>query len=490
MGYVAAFYVLSEIHTVLRASVDIILFCLSPAIPSNYIIVVAHDSEDISHLTTGVLNSILTTADLQPSASATPLTQPSLPTSDNQSSSSAGGAQSTSTATDNQSLSGAKGAQSTSTATDNQSLSGAGATSTTTDSQSSSGSGGAQSTSTATDSQSSSGAGGAQSTSTATDNQSSSGAEGAQPTSTATDNQSSSSAGATSTATDNQSSSGAGATSTATDNQSSFGAGEAQSISTASDNQFSSGAREAQSTSTGTDYQSSSGAGGAQSTSTATYNQPSSGAEGAQSTSTATDDQSSSGAGGAQSISTATDQHSMSTANISQSTLSSSVIEGDGAGAVMSTECAKVDDGINDTSSAVTLTIDDTQEVYEMMYSAREKWRSIGGIFSIPESTLDNIDAENRNNEDKLRKVIIEWLKGNGRNKTLTWSQVVMALRNKTVAREDLAQEVLQLHPQPGLECATVQSGSASSLPDNAHITAVAHKPTTFYSPQGKLRYW
>ena len=38
-----------------------------------------------------------------------------------------------------------------------------------------------------------------------------------------------------------------------------------------------------------------------------------------------------------------------------------------------------------------------------------------------------------------------------------------MALRNKTVAREDLAQEVLQLHSQPGLECATVQSGSASS---------------------------
>ena len=97
------------------------------------------------------------------------------------------------------------------------------------------------------------------------------------------------------------------------------------------------------------------------------------------------------------------------------------------------------------------------------MYSAREKWRSIGGIFGISESTLDNIDSENRSNEDKLRKIIIEWLNEKERNKTFTWSQVVMALRNETVAREDLAQKVLQFHPQPGLEYATAQSGSTSS---------------------------
>ena len=152
----------------------------------------------------------------------------------------------------------------------------------------------------------------------------------------------------------------------------------------------------------------------------------------------------------------------------------------------MNTEHAAPDDGTRDISSPVTLTIKNTQKVYERMYDAREKWRSIGGIFGISESTLDNIDSENRSNEDKLRKVIIEWLKGNGDNKNLTWSQVVIALRNETVAREDLAQKVLQLHPQPGLECATVQSGSASSLPDNAQTTAVARKPTTSLSPRGK----
>ena len=183
----------------------------------------------------------------------------------------------------------------------------------------------------------------------------------------------------------------------------------------------------------------------------------------------------------------ATDIQTLSPANVSQSTSSSSsVTEGDGAGTAVN-EHATLDEGTSDTSSPVTLTINNTQEVYESMYSAREKWRSIGGIFGISESTLDNIDSENRSNEDKLRKVIIEWLKGNGRNKTLTWSQVVMALRNKTVAREDLAQEVLQLHSQPGLECATVQSESASSLPDNAKTTAVAHKPTTALSPRGEF---
>ena len=121
------------------------------------------------------------------------------------------------------------------------------------------------------------------------------------------------------------------------------------------------------------------------------------------------------------------------------------------------------DDGTSYTSSPVTLTIKSTQKVYESMYSAREKWRSIGGIFGISESTLDNIDSENRSSEDKLRRVIIEWLKGHGDYKILTWSQVVMVLRNETVAREDLAQKVLQLHPQPGLEYATAQSGSTSS---------------------------
>ena len=92
-----------------------------------------------------------------------------------------------------------------------------------------------------------------------------------------------------------------------------------------------------------------------------------------------------------------------------------------------------------------TLTIDNTQKIFEIMYDARKKWRSIGGIFNVSESTLDNIDAENKHNDDKLRSVIIEWLKRLG--EPCKWSQVAMALRNKTVAREDLALQVFEKYP-------------------------------------------
>ena len=83
------------------------------------------------------------------------------------------------------------------------------------------------------------------------------------------------------------------------------------------------------------------------------------------------------------------------------------------------------------------------------MYEAREKWRNIGGVFLLSESTLDNIDSDNRKNDDKLRKVIIEWLNRYGGTGDCTWTHVAMALRNKTVAREDVAREVLEQHPQP-----------------------------------------
>ena len=100
------------------------------------------------------------------------------------------------------------------------------------------------------------------------------------------------------------------------------------------------------------------------------------------------------------------------------------------------------------TSRAPTLTVDNTQDVFEMMYDAREKWRNIGGFFRLSESTLNNIDAELRKNDDKLRSVISEWLKKFGGMGICTWTQVAMALRNKTVGHEDLAQEVFEKYPR------------------------------------------
>ena len=99
-------------------------------------------------------------------------------------------------------------------------------------------------------------------------------------------------------------------------------------------------------------------------------------------------------------------------------------------------------------SKAPTLTVDNTQDVFEIMYDARRKWRNIGGYFRLSESILENIDVENQNNDDRLRKVIIEWLKKFGGTDKCTWTQVAMALRNHTVDREDLAQKVFEKYPR------------------------------------------
>ena len=139
------------------------------------------------------------------------------------------------------------------------------------------------------------------------------------------------------------------------------------------------------------------------------------------------------------------------------------------------------------TSGAPTLTIDNTQDVFEMMYDARKKWRNIGGFFRLSESTLNNINADNQNNDDKLRSVISEWLKKFGGTDICTWTQVAMALRNKTVAREDLAQEVFEQYPRTkhissisiGPEDhACSQDGTATNKPETAteNIAVMKHK--------------
>ena len=139
---------------------------------------------------------------------------------------------------------------------------------------------------------------------------------------------------------------------------------------------------------------------------------------------------------------------------------------------------------------ACTLTIDNTQYVFEMMYEAREKWRNIGGVFRLSESTLDNIDSENRNNDDKLRKIIIEWLNKYGGTGDCTWTHVAMALRNKTVAREDVAREVLEQHPQPWSVPPPSLPPPHTSPDTGSGATAATLKPSTSHPLAGDQYYW
>ena len=138
-------------------------------------------------------------------------------------------------------------------------------------------------------------------------------------------------------------------------------------------------------------------------------------------------------------------------------------------------------------TTAHTLTVDDAHDVLEMMFGAREKWRRIGGVFRLSQSTLDNIDAENSHNDDKLSNVIIKWLRKYGGTEKCTWAHVAMALRNKTVAREDLAQEVFEQYPQ-SLSVPPPSLHSSHTSPDSASGATAVVKHSGSHPPAGNVK--
>ena len=143
----------------------------------------------------------------------------------------------------------------------------------------------------------------------------------------------------------------------------------------------------------------------------------------------------------------------------------------------------------NVDTTAYTLNIDNTQDIFEMMYDAREKWRNIGGVFLLSQSTLNNINAENQNNDDKLRSVITEWLNKYGGTEECTWTHVAMALRNKTVAREDIAREVFEQHPQPW-SVPPPSTHSPHTSPDSGSgATAVVTSSSSPHPQTGRLPF-
>ena len=153
------------------------------------------------------------------------------------------------------------------------------------------------------------------------------------------------------------------------------------------------------------------------------------------------------------------------------------------AGLPTAPDSAGLSMALNDAAGIIqckqTLTAEDAFDVYEMMFDAREKWRFIGGFLRVSQSTLNNIDAENKTNEDKLYKVIIEWLNKCGRTSSCTWSQVALALRNKTVGRGDLAQEVCEKYPLPLSVSPVLHTASASSDPPHGAVVSVGMKRST-----------
>ena len=119
------------------------------------------------------------------------------------------------------------------------------------------------------------------------------------------------------------------------------------------------------------------------------------------------------------------------------------------------------------------LSIDDLQEVFEATFEARDKWRNLGGVVGVPEPTLRCIAKEEADEDGKLRRVIATWLETHGGTSRCSWSAVAQALKNKTVARDDVAREVCAKHSVSGLVSGQTVGTTSGQLPRNVDTTPV-----------------
>ena len=83
------------------------------------------------------------------------------------------------------------------------------------------------------------------------------------------------------------------------------------------------------------------------------------------------------------------------------------------------------------------LTMDDFTTVRKAMYDARDKWEEIGEELGLTRSDLRHLTG---NNYTKLGEVVEKWLQRRQLNPT--WKTLAAVLREKTVDRPDLADDI------------------------------------------------
>ncbi len=88
------------------------------------------------------------------------------------------------------------------------------------------------------------------------------------------------------------------------------------------------------------------------------------------------------------------------------------------------------------------LTVSDLREVYDQMYPQHVNWRPIGLRLGLPNYILDNIGDQYQKNEQRLEKVLLEWLRR--RSLCPSWQSLIDALNHKTVGDEEAAEDLLQ----------------------------------------------
>ena len=90
-------------------------------------------------------------------------------------------------------------------------------------------------------------------------------------------------------------------------------------------------------------------------------------------------------------------------------------------------------------SASGTLKDGDITKVNEAIFDAKTKWYQIGMLLNVDVNTLDSIEDEEKDNSKKLLRMLKHWLQA-GTNRS--WEAVDKALRNKMVARPDVADKL------------------------------------------------
>ena len=121
--------------------------------------------------------------------------------------------------------------------------------------------------------------------------------------------------------------------------------------------------------------------------------------------------------------------------------------------------------------AAAPLSLENTQDVFEAMYEASDKWKNIGGVFRVPDPSLSSIAQEESSSDGRLRRVIRSWLEKCAGTPSATWAEVARTLRNVTVGRDDLARKVEEEHLQHTLQ------PSQGGISTSTHVTPPSHVP-------------
>lgn len=93
-----------------------------------------------------------------------------------------------------------------------------------------------------------------------------------------------------------------------------------------------------------------------------------------------------------------------------------------------------------------TIDGDDLADVMEFLLNILGKWRDLGDKVGVRQGKLDEIAEDNRRARDCMKKVILEWLHGNGNVDAFppTRQGLMDALRSPLVEESGVADEIKQ----------------------------------------------